>query len=69
MSVVYVCTARTYVSHSHASENLELLENVNRIWKRGRNLNNIKLLWFITIGFCMGIVKARQALIYVTLPV
>lgn len=69
MSVVYVCTARTYVSHSHASENLELLENVNHIWKRGRNLNNIKLLWFITIGFCMGIVKARQALIYVTLPV
>lgn len=69
MSVVYVCIACMYESHSHASKNLELLENVNRIWKRGKNLNNIKLLWFITIGFCMGIVKARQALIYVILPV
>lgn len=38
---------------------------VRKYWKTGRYLNT-KLLWF-TIGFCVGIVKARQALISVAL--
>lgn len=62
MSVLCAYAACVYESQS---TNSDLLEKVNHIWKRGRNLNSTKLLWFVTIGFCVGIVKVRQALIYV----